>query len=66
VGLVINECKTKYIVAANTQNCRKSCAIEIGRYSFERVHSFNYLRSLVTGDSNVSEKITNHLIAGNR
>ena len=38
VGLV-NEGKTKYMVAANTQNCSKSCAIEIGRYSFERVDS---------------------------
>jgi hypothetical protein len=37
VGLVINEGKTKYMVAANTQNCSKSRAIEMGRYIFERV-----------------------------
>ena len=48
VGLVLNEGKTKYMVAANTQNCSKPCTIEIGRYSFERVHSVTYLGSLVT------------------
>jgi hypothetical protein len=31
VGLVTNKGKTKYMVAAHTQNCSKSCAIEIGR-----------------------------------
>jgi hypothetical protein len=50
VGLVINEGKTKYMVAANIQNCSKECAIEIGRYNFERVDSFTCLGSLVTGD----------------
>jgi ribosomal protein L21E len=29
VGLVVNDGKTKYMVAANTQNCSKACAIEI-------------------------------------
>jgi len=37
VGLVANEGKTKYMVAANTQNCSKACAIEIGRFNLERV-----------------------------
>jgi len=31
VGLVINKGKTKYMVAANTQNCSKPHAIEIRR-----------------------------------
>jgi hypothetical protein len=66
VGLVINEGKTKYMVAANTQNCSKPHAVEIGRYSFERVGSYTYVGSLVNGDSNVSEEITNRLIAANR
>jgi len=65
VGLVINEGKTKYMVAANTQSCSKPCTIEIRRYSFERVHSFTCLGSLVTSNNNVSEEITNHLIADN-
>jgi len=39
-GLVINEGKTKYMAAANTQNCSKTRAIEIGRHNFERVDSF--------------------------
>jgi len=43
VRLVINKGKTKYMVAANTQNCSKACAIEIGRFNFERVDSFTYL-----------------------
>jgi hypothetical protein len=60
----INEVKTKYMVAANTQNCSKSCAIEIGRYSFERVGSYTYLSSMVNDD--VSEEIINCLIAANR
>ena len=65
VGLVINEGKTKYMAAANTQNCSKPCATEIGRYSFERVDSYTYLGSLVNGD-NVSKEIINCLIATNR
>jgi len=28
VGLVFNEGKTKYIVAANTQNCSKPCPLK--------------------------------------
>jgi hypothetical protein len=35
VGLVMYEGKSKYMVAANTQNCNKPRAIEIGRYTFE-------------------------------
>jgi len=68
VGLIINEGKTKYMLAANTWNSSKPCTIEIGRYNFERVDSYMYvyLGSLVTGDSSVSEEITNRLIAANR
>jgi len=66
VGLVLNEGKTKYIVAANTQNCNKLHAMEIGRYNFERDDSFTYLGSLATGDNKDSEEITSHLIANNR
>jgi hypothetical protein len=66
VGLVVNEGKTKYMVAANTQNCSKPHAIEIAICNFERVDSFSCLGSLVTGDSNVSNEITNRLIAANR
>jgi hypothetical protein len=65
VELVTKESKAKYMVAANTQNCSKPCAIEIGRYNFERGDRFVYLGSLVTGDNNVSEEITNRLIAAN-
>jgi hypothetical protein len=36
------------------------------RYNFERFDSFTYLGSLVIGDSNVSEEITNRPIAANR
>jgi len=38
-GLVINEGKTKYMAAANTQNYSKPRAIEVGRHNFERVDS---------------------------
>jgi len=54
------------MVAANTQNCSKPHAIQIGRYNFKKVNSFSYLGSLVTGDSNVSDEITNRLIVANR
>jgi hypothetical protein len=54
------------MVAANTQKCIKPRAIEIGRYSFERVDRYMCLRSLVTGDNNVSEEITNRVIAATR
>ena len=66
VGLVINNVKTKYLVAANTQNCSKTCAIEMGRYNTEKVDSFTYLGSLVNGDNTVSEEITNRLINTHR
>ena len=65
MGLVLNKGKTKYIVAANTQNCSKPHTMKIGRYNFERGDSFFYPGSFVTGD-NVSEEITNCLIAANR
>jgi len=66
VGLVVNEGKTIYMVAANTHNCNKPRTIEIGRFNFERVANCTYFGSLVTGDNNVSEEITNRLIAVNR
>jgi hypothetical protein len=65
-GLVVNESETKYMMAANTQNCSKPGTLEIGRYNFERVSSFICLGLLVTGDINVSEEITNCLIAADR
>jgi hypothetical protein len=65
VGLV-NEGKTKYLVAANTQTCGTPHTIEVGRYNFERVDSFTCLGSLVTGNNNVAKEITNCLIAANR
>ena len=58
VELLISEGKTKYMVAANTQNCSKPRANEIGWHNFKGVDSFMYLGSLVNGDSNVSEEIT--------
>ena len=66
MGLVIDKGKTKYTVTANTQKCSKTHTIEMGRYNFERVDSFTYLGSLVTGNNNVSEEMTNCLIAANR
>ena len=66
VALIINEGKTKYMVAVNTQNCSKPCAIEIRRHNFERVDSFIYLGLLVTGDNNVSDEIIYRLIAANK
>ena len=44
----------------------KPHTVEIGRYNCERVESFTCLGSLVTGNSNVSEEMTNCLIAANR
>jgi hypothetical protein len=37
VGLVVNEGKTKYMVAANSQNCSKPSTIEMGRYNFKEL-----------------------------
>ena len=53
------------MVEANTQNCSKTPANEIGRYNFETADSFTYIGSLVNGE-NVSEETTNRLIAANR
>jgi hypothetical protein len=38
----------------------------MGRYNLERVECYAYLDSLVNGDNNVSEEITNRLIAAVR
>jgi hypothetical protein len=54
------------MVAANTQNCMHPRTIEIGRCNHERVDAFTCLGSLVTGNSSVSEEITNCLILANR
>jgi hypothetical protein len=54
------------MVAAYTQNCGKSRAVETGRHNFERVDNFIYLGSLMTGDSNVSEEIRNRFIPTSR
>jgi hypothetical protein len=51
LGLVINENKTKYMVAAQTQNCSKPCTIEMGRYNFERGDRFTCFGSMVTGNN---------------
>ena len=66
MGLVVKEGKAKYMEAANTQNCSKPRAIEIVRNEFERFCSFTYLGPLVSGDSIVSEEITNRIIATKR
>jgi hypothetical protein len=62
--LVVNEGKTKYMVAANTQNCNKPRAIEIESYNFETVDSFACLGPFVTGDNYFI--ITNRLIPASR
>jgi hypothetical protein len=43
VRLVVNEGKTKYMVAANTQNFTKPHTFEKERYNFERLDSFTSL-----------------------
>jgi len=54
------------MVAADTQNCSKHRATEIGRYNFERVDSFTYLGSLVAIIMSQKKEITNRLIVANR
>jgi len=66
LGLAVSEGKTKYMVAANTENCSKPPAIEVRRYNFERDDSCTSLGSLVTSDNKISEDITKCLIATNR
>jgi len=64
VVLVVNEGKTKYMVAASTQNGSKLRAIEIETYNFETADSFTCLGSFVTGDYYFT--ITNRLIPASR
>ena len=66
VAVIVNEGKTKYMVAANTQNCSKRGAVEIGGYNFEGVDNVICLGSLMTGDNNGSEEIRNRLIDASR
>jgi hypothetical protein len=62
VRLIVKEGK----IAANTQNCSKLRAIGRERYDIESVDSFTCLGSLVIGDNNSSEEITNRLVAANK
>ncbi|KAJ4425703.1 hypothetical protein ANN_27899 [Periplaneta americana] len=66
VGLIINEKKTKYMLADNGKIGDKIDSLQISDYNFEKVDNFTYLRSVVTSDNNMSKEIYNRLMKANR
>ncbi|KAJ4430124.1 hypothetical protein ANN_22334 [Periplaneta americana] len=66
IGLIINERKTKYMLADNGKIGDKIDSLQISDYNFEKVDNFTYLGSVVTSDNNMSKEISNRLMKANR
>ncbi|KAJ4439300.1 hypothetical protein ANN_07422 [Periplaneta americana] len=66
IGLIINERKTKYMLADNGKIVDKIDSLLISDYNFEKVDNFTYLGSVVTSDNNMSKEISNRLMKANR
>jgi hypothetical protein len=66
VGPEINVEKTKYMLVSHHQNVGKNRDIEIANNSFENVSQFKYLRTTVTNQNLIQEKIKRSLNSGIR
>jgi sorting nexin-29 len=66
MGLVINETKTKYMVAGKAYRPNMPPNLIIANYTFARVNTFVYLGSTVSYNNDISEEIGARLVAANR
>jgi sorting nexin-29 len=55
-GLKINENKTKYM-AMNTRRLMDIPVLDIEPYTFEHIHTFTYLGTILTKDNNITEEV---------
>jgi hypothetical protein len=65
IGLRIKENKTKYM-ATNTRRFIDIPVLEIQPYTFEHVHTFTYLSTVLTKDNNITEEVQNRIPIANR
>jgi sorting nexin-29 len=65
VGLEVNPEKTKYMLMSHSQNIGQKHIIKIGNRSFEDVAKFKYLRTTLTDQNCMHEKIKSRLNLGN-
>jgi hypothetical protein len=63
--LEVNAEKSKYMLLSRHQNAVQSLDIEIAHRSFENVVQFGYLRTTVTNENLIEEKIKRKLNSGN-
>jgi hypothetical protein len=65
VGLKINENKTKYM-AMNTRRLMDTPNLEIEPSTFEHVHAFIYLGTILAEVNNITEEVRNRIAVANR
>jgi hypothetical protein len=64
LGLEVNADKTKYMVMAREQNAGRSHNMKIDNSSIEMVEEFKYLRTTLTNQNSIQEKIKSSLNSG--
>jgi hypothetical protein len=57
IGLEVNAKKTKYMVMSWDQNAGQNHNITLDNKLFEKVEQFKYLRTTVTNQNSIQEKI---------
>jgi hypothetical protein len=65
VGLEVNPEKTKYMLMSCSQKIGQKHSIKIANRSFEDVAKFRYLRTTLTDQNCMDEKIKSRLNSGN-
>jgi hypothetical protein len=65
VGLEVNIEKTKYVLVSRDQNAGQNREIKIGNRHFENVSQFKRLRTTVTNQNLIQDKIKRRLNSGN-
>jgi hypothetical protein len=65
VSLEVNREKTKYMLLSRHQNAEQNYDIKITNRSFENVTEFKYLRTTITNQNLIQEKIKKRLNSSN-
>ena len=65
IGLEVSADKTNYMVMSRVQNAGRIHSVRIDNSTFERVEEFKYLRTTLTNQNSIPEKIKSRLRSGN-